>query len=80
MSVVTRDEKEAGNNISYTLADHGIGKKKKGSYDVDTPNDNHIGGGSSKHSSDGTRRKRLRQRNLRTAKMCQPLRRRKPTL
>ena len=37
MSVVTRDEKEAGNNISYTLADPGFGKKKKGSYDVDTP-------------------------------------------
>ncbi|HDR2626960.1 TPA: hemagglutinin repeat-containing protein [Enterobacter cancerogenus] len=59
MSVVTRDEKEAGNNISYTLADPGIGKKKKGSYDVDTPNDNHIGGGSSKHSSDGTRKKEV---------------------
>jgi len=59
MSVVTRDEKEAGNNISYTLADPGIGKKKKGSYDVDTPNDHHIGGGSSKHSSDGTRKKEV---------------------
>ena len=37
MSVVTRDEKEAGNNISFTLADPGIGKKNKGSYDLDTP-------------------------------------------
>ncbi|MDU1876847.1 hemagglutinin repeat-containing protein [Citrobacter sp.] len=37
MSVVTRDEKEAGNNISFTLADPGIRKKKKGSYDVDQP-------------------------------------------
>ena len=48
MSVVTRDEKEAGNNISFTLADPGIGKKNKGSYDVDTPNDRHSGGGSKK--------------------------------
>ncbi|MFV7515403.1 hemagglutinin repeat-containing protein [Enterobacter kobei] len=58
MSVVTRDEKEAGNNISYTLADPGIGKKKKGSYDVDTPSDHH-NGGSSKHSGDGTKKKEV---------------------
>lgn len=36
MSVVTRDEKEAGNNISYTLADPGIRKKKKADADIDT--------------------------------------------
>ncbi len=37
MSVVTRDEKEAGNNISFTVGDPGVKKKGKGSYDVDTP-------------------------------------------
>ena len=47
MSVVTRDEKEAGNNISFTLADPGIGKKSKGSYDVDTQ-------GSTKHKDGGS--------------------------
>ncbi|QBY31234.1 hemagglutinin repeat-containing protein [Citrobacter rodentium NBRC 105723 = DSM 16636] len=37
MSVVTRDEKEAGNNISFTVADPGMRKKSKGKYNVDTP-------------------------------------------
>ena len=37
MSVVTRDEKEAGNNISFTVGNPGVKKKGKGSYDVDTP-------------------------------------------
>ncbi|WP_296240306.1 hemagglutinin repeat-containing protein [uncultured Enterobacter sp.] len=50
MSVVTRDEKEAGNNISYTIADPGIRKKKKADADVDTdtpyvPDDSQSGGG-----------------------------------
>ncbi|WP_233971208.1 hemagglutinin repeat-containing protein [Lelliottia sp. WAP21] len=52
MSVVTRDEKEAGNNISFTLADPGL--SKKGSYDVDTPNNTRRPhDGASKHPVDG---------------------------
>ncbi|MCE1945104.1 hemagglutinin repeat-containing protein [Enterobacter roggenkampii] len=50
MSVVTRDEKEAGNNISYTLADPGIRKKKKSGADADSdtpakPDDGHTDDG-----------------------------------
>ncbi|WP_252152163.1 hemagglutinin repeat-containing protein [Enterobacter sp. SGAir0187] len=57
MSVVTRDEKEAGNNISYTLADPGFGKKKKGSYDVDTPNTKHNTGTNKPKPADSTKHK-----------------------
>ncbi|WP_262783296.1 hypothetical protein, partial [Enterobacter cloacae] len=54
MSTVTRDEKEAGNNISYTLADPGIRKKKKNGADADSdtpavPDDSHTGGGGCPH-------------------------------
>lgn len=47
MSHITRDEKEAGNNISFIFSDPGLKKKKdKGSYDVDTPSS------SSQHRND----------------------------
>lgn len=60
MSVVTRDEKEAGNNISYTLADPGIRKKKKSGADAgnDTPavpDDSHSGGGGCPHTCTPTK-------------------------
>ncbi|MEZ6878803.1 hemagglutinin repeat-containing protein, partial [Enterobacter sp. KBR-315C3_2022] len=57
MSVVTRDEKEAGNNISYTLADPGFGKKSKGSYDVDTPDTKHHGDTDNHKPADSTKHK-----------------------
>ncbi|WP_155026348.1 two-partner secretion domain-containing protein [Enterobacter bugandensis] len=55
MSVVTRDEKEAGNNISYTLADPGIRKKKKSGADADSetpaePDTGHADGGGCPHT------------------------------
>ncbi|WP_048224798.1 two-partner secretion domain-containing protein [Enterobacter quasiroggenkampii] len=60
MSTVTRDEKEAGNNISYTLADPGIRKKKKNGADADSdtpavPDDGHTGGGGCPHKCTPTK-------------------------
>ncbi|WP_297115947.1 hemagglutinin repeat-containing protein [uncultured Enterobacter sp.] len=60
-SVVTRDEKEAGNNISFTLADPGLRKKSSdadvdtpSTPDVDTPDDHHSGNGGCKKGCGAT--------------------------